>query len=140
MADRWTITLGARYTYDNKGMVYQTASNSVGVPDALVIPDCTPTSIKDDGNLGCDDFVDTNSATKTNTMYTMKQKIGQAAVVAGALNESPALLQAPQIDANCTVFDNVGNSTTNPDGLSKEKFIGTPGLVAPNRCCWPICL
>ena len=132
MADRWTITLGARYTYDNKGMVYQTASNSVGIPDALVVPDCTPTAIKDDGNLGCDDFDDTDSASKTNTMYTTKQKIGQAAVVAGALYESPKLLQAPGIDANCTVFDNVGNSTTNPDGLSEEKFIGTEGWVAAN--------
>ena len=62
----------------------------------------------------------------------MKQKIGQAAVVAGALYESPLLLQAPQIDVNCTVFDNVGNSTTNPDGLSEEKFIGTEGWVAAN--------
>ena len=41
MADQWNITLGARYTYDVKGMVYTTSSNSTGVPDALVLPGCT---------------------------------------------------------------------------------------------------
>ena len=44
-------------------------------------------------------------------------------MVAGALYESPKLLQAPGIDANCTVFDNVGNSTTNPDGLVKKNLL-----------------
>ena len=29
MADQWNITLGARYTYDTKGMTYTTTSNSV---------------------------------------------------------------------------------------------------------------
>ena len=40
MADQWNITLGARYTYDTKGMTYITSSNAVGVPDNLITPAC----------------------------------------------------------------------------------------------------
>ena len=41
MADQWNITLGARYSYDVKGMTYITGSNAVGVPSQLIAPDNT---------------------------------------------------------------------------------------------------
>ena len=39
MADQWNITLGARYSYDVKGMTYITGSNAVGVPSQIIAPD-----------------------------------------------------------------------------------------------------
>ena len=47
MADQWNITLGARYSYDVKGMTYITSSNSVGVPSQLITPDCAMLLIAD---------------------------------------------------------------------------------------------
>ena len=32
-------------------MTYITGSNSVGVPSQLIIPDCTPTTVTDDGTV-----------------------------------------------------------------------------------------
>ena len=40
MADQWNITLGARYTYDTKGMTYVTSSNAIGIPSSLIAPAC----------------------------------------------------------------------------------------------------
>ena len=54
--DQWNITLGARYTYDTKGMVYTTSSNSVGIPHSLILPGCTPGTANatvQDGAPGC---------------------------------------------------------------------------------------
>ena len=68
MADQWNITLGARYTYDTKGMTYITSSNAVGVPGQLVIPNGT--------NI--------NPAVAT-THYTAQTFAGQKAVVDGAV-------------------------------------------------------
>ena len=39
MADQWNITLGARYSYDVKGMTYITGSNAIGVPSQIIAPD-----------------------------------------------------------------------------------------------------
>ncbi len=44
MADQWNITLGARYTYDTKGMTYITSSNAIGIPSSLVAPACRSTA------------------------------------------------------------------------------------------------
>ena len=90
MADQWNITLGARYTYDTKGMVYTTSSNSVGIPHSLVLPGCTPNTANAtvlDGAAGCADF---NGADAT-TLYTDEQYAGQVAVVAGAVAALPQL-------------------------------------------------
>ena len=60
MADQWNITLGARYTYDTKGMVYTTSSNSVGIPHSLVLPGCTPNTANAtvlDGAAGCSAYM-----------------------------------------------------------------------------------
>ena len=118
MADRWSITLGARYTYDYKGMVYQTSSNSTGIPDSLIVPAGT-------------NIDDTNDTTFAATAYTAEQKAGQAAVIAGALNKQP-LTANILTGAACLTFDNTGDTTTNPTGLSADDFIGTAGWVAAN--------
>ncbi len=148
MADRWSITLGARYTYDNKGMVYKTASNGVGIPDALIIPGCSNQTINRDGSTGCDGTFNKNLAGQAvafdsndpSTLYTLTQKAGQAAVIAGALLQpsGAALALAPTWSASCANnFDN-----RDPSGkLAPEDFIGTEtwvglnaGLIGSNVC------
>ncbi len=140
MADRWSITLGARYTYDHKGMEYQTSSNSVGIPDALIVPDCTDETFNEDGSPGCDGTFNQNLAGQNvafdannfaATAYTVKQQAGQAAVIAGALLQAPATAGILS-GAGCLAFDNTGDATTNPNGLSEDDFIGTDGWVAAN--------
>lgn len=140
MTDRWNITLGARYTYDYKGMVYQTSSNSVGIPDALIIPGCTDQTINEDGSTGCDGTFNQNLLGQdvafdandfSGTAYTLQQQSGQAAVIAGALLAQPATAGVLS-GAGCLAFDNIGDATTNPNGLAEEDFIGTEGWVAAN--------
>ena len=97
MADQWNITLGARYTYDVKGMVYTTSSNSTGVPDSLVLPGCTAGTVNVDGAIGCSNF---NPADPT-TLYTDTQYAGQVGVIAGAYAAAPALAMAPGWNAGC---------------------------------------
>ncbi len=75
MADRWNITLGARYTYDVKGMTYTTSSNSIGIPHSLVVPEPT--------------------ATNDATLYSAETLGKQALVQAAAVKASPVLTQAP---------------------------------------------
>jgi len=72
MADRWNITLGARYTYDVKGMVYTTSTNSKGVPHSLVLPGCSSTAA-----TGCSNF----DATDISTYFTATQYAGQKQIV-----------------------------------------------------------
>ena len=121
MADQWNITLGARYTYDTKGMVYTTSSNSVGIPHSLVLPDCTPntasatvldgatgctayftalaTSLGDDGQPGT---ADDGAAIPGTVLYTDEQFAGQVAVVSGALDAMPQLANLLPSGGNCT--------------------------------------
>ncbi|MDA9725115.1 TonB-dependent receptor, partial [Gammaproteobacteria bacterium] len=83
MADQWNITLGARYSYDVKGMTYITSSNSVGVPSQLIVPDCTSALIPD-----CDSLLpgaQTFDAADPATWYTTSMDVGQKAVVDGAI-------------------------------------------------------
>ncbi len=96
MAEQWNITLGARYTYDTKGMVYTTSSNSTGIPDALVLPGCTSETPQANGTIGCPDFNGTALS-----MYTDTQYAGQVAVTAGAYAAMPALAQAPGWNSAC---------------------------------------
>ena len=120
MAERWNITLGARYTYDKKGMRYETKSNSVGVPHSLVLPDCTPTTVNIDGTTGCSDFVPGVNA----TLYTAATYAGQAAVIAGAFAAAPSLALAPGWDAACT-FDNTNTIGTTAWGASNAALIAS---------------
>ena len=97
MADQWNITLGARYSYDTKGMTYTTSSNSTGVPHSLVLPGCTANTVNQDGTSGCATF----NALNPTTLYTAAQKAGQLAVVAGAYAAAPVLAMAPGWDPAC---------------------------------------
>ena len=96
MADQWNITLGARYTYDTKGMTYITSSNAVGVPAQLVIPN----------NLTAAGFNPANPATH----YTAQTFAGQKAVVDGGIAalgaQAAAIPTLAAIDAN----DTAGNA------------------------------
>ena len=84
-----------RYTYDLKGMTYVTKSNSVGIPHALILPDCTPNTINKDGSQGCDGTFNKDpqgnpvafNPADASTLYSYTQKAGQAAVIAGAFKE-----------------------------------------------------
>ena len=120
MAERWNITLGARYTYDKKGMRYETKSNSVGVPHSLVLPDCTPTTVNIDGTSGCSAFVPGVDA----TLYTAATYGGQAAVIAGAFAAAPELALAPGWDAACT-FDNTNTIGTTAWAASNAALIAS---------------
>ena len=123
MADRWSITLGARYTYDNKGMRYQTFSNSTGIPHSLILPGCTPNTVNNDGTKGCADFALGVDA----SIYTEDQYAGHAAIIAGAFAATPELASAPGWQASCT-FDN-----TNTIG-SKEWGEANSALIASAAC------
>ena len=96
MADQWNITLGARYTYDTKGMTYITSSNAVGVPGGLVIPN----------NLAAAGFNPANPSTH----YTAQTFAGQKAVVDGGIAalgaQAAAIPTLAAIDAN----DTAGNA------------------------------
>jgi outer membrane receptor protein involved in Fe transport len=127
MAERWSITLGARYTYDNKGMRYETKSNSTGVPHSLILPGCTPTTVNPDGSEGCSDFVQLPGAGADASIYTSDQYAGQAAVVAGAFDAAPSLALAPGWQASCT-FDN-----TNTIG-SADWGKANSALIASTAC------
>ena len=76
MAEQWNITLGARYSYDVKGMTYITGSNSVGVPSQIIAPDNT--------NSASFDQLDVT------TWYTARTFGAQKAVVDGAIAALPA--------------------------------------------------
>ena len=97
MADQWNITLGARYSYDVKGMTYITSSNSVGVPSQLLMPDCTAT---------CADF----NAADPATWYTAALDISQKAVVDGAIAGAGALAALIPEFAAITGADTAGNA------------------------------
>ena len=120
MAERWSITLGARYTYDNKGMRYETKSNSTGIPHSLILPGCTPTTVNPDGSVGCSDFVQGTDA----TIYTSEQYGGQAAVVAAAVAAAPTLASAPTWEASCT-FDNTNTIGSDAWGVANAALIGS---------------
>ena len=95
MADQWNITLGARYTYDTKGMTYITSSNAVGVPASLLVPACQSVL-----QAGCATY----SAGSPTANYSLAQKGGQKAVVDGVIAAMPALVSSipalADIDAN----------------------------------------
>ena len=113
MADQWNITLGARYSYDTKGMTYTTSSNSVGVPHALVLPGCTPNTVNQDGTIGCSTF----NAADASTLYTTAQKQGQFAVVTGAYAGAPSFIGGlPGWQTTCqaaTDAANIGSAACN---------------------------
>ena len=112
MADQWNITLGARYSYDTKGMTYTTSSNSVGVPHALVIPGCTPNTINQDGTSGCATFDGTDGS-----IYTAAQSAGQFAVITGAYAGLPSIIGGlPGWQSTCqaaTDAANIGSAACN---------------------------
>ena len=88
MADKWNITLGARYSYDVKGMTYITSSNSVGVPSQLITPDCTDATVTD-----CDSLLPGNQTfdqADPATWYTTALDKQHQAVVDGAIAALPA--------------------------------------------------
>jgi len=87
MADQWNITLGARYSYDVKGMTYITGSNSVGVPSQIIAPD----------NTNGSNF---NQADPS-TWYTAQTFGAHKAVVDGAIAALPdaTLAQIPELAA-----------------------------------------
>ena len=98
MADRWNITLGARYTYDTKGMTYITSSNAVGVPGSLIIPD----------NLTGAGFNPADGSTH----YTATTFAGQKNVVDGTIAAfaalgpfAPSIAALDAIDANSVAGD-----------------------------------
>jgi outer membrane receptor protein involved in Fe transport len=97
MADRWNITLGARYSYDVKGMTYITSSNAVGVPAQLITPDCTQT---------CADF----DAGDPSTWYSAALDASQKAVVDGAIAASGAAAALVTEFAAITSEDTAGNA------------------------------
>ena len=76
MADQWNITLGARYSYDVKGMTYITGSNSVGVPSQIIAPDNATSASFD--------------ITDPTTYYTAQTFGVHKAVVDGAIAALPA--------------------------------------------------
>ena len=91
MADQWNITLGARYSYDVKGMTYITGSNAVGIPSQIIAPDNTTGS-----NFNQVD---------PSTWYTTQTFGLQKAVVDGAIAALPAaalaqITEFAAIDAN----------------------------------------
>ena len=130
MADQWNITLGARYTYDTKGMVYTTSSNSVGIPHSLILPGCTPGTVNatvQDGAPGCAAYAtaaatalgadgvagtaDDGAPIPGTVLYTDEQYIGQVRVVAGAVAAVPALAGALP-NANCISASTNANPAT----------------------------
>ena len=114
MADQWNITLGARYTYDTKGMVYTTSSNSVGIPHSLVLPDCTPETANSDvlgGAAGCAEYLAALTDLQNNgtpipgtVLYTDEQYAGQVAVVDGVAASPGAAALLPSGGA-CTASE-----------------------------------
>ncbi|MFL2736394.1 MAG: TonB-dependent receptor [Gammaproteobacteria bacterium] len=129
MADRWNITLGARYTYDVKGMVYTTSSNSTGVPDALVLPGCTSSTINPDGSVGCSDF----NALNPTSLYTATQYAGQLSVIAGAYAAAPSLALAPGWDAACQVATSTAGSAacmTNFSIIAAAQGVGVAPIAS----------
>ena len=122
MAERWNITLGARYTYDTKGMVYTTSSNSVGIPHSLILPTCTPATQSDsvqDAAPGCA----THSPVVGTSLYSDEQYVGQVRVIAGAVTEVPALAGILP-NANCI------SASTNPNPLLAAAEDATAGKTA----------
>lgn len=120
MADQWNITLGARYTYDTKGMVYTTSSNSVGIPHSLILPDCTPGTANktvQDGVAGCADY---NPADPT-TLYTDDQYTGQVRVIAGAVAQGAGAVLP---NANCI------SASTNANPITAASEDATAGKTA----------
>ena len=97
MADQWNITLGARYSYDVKGMTYITSSNAVGVPSQLITPDCTQT---------CEDF----DAADPATWYSATMDAQQKAVVDGAIAAAGAAAALVTEFAAITSEDTAGNA------------------------------
>ena len=108
MADQWNITLGARYSYDVKGMTYITSSNSVGVPSQLIVPDCTSALIPDCDSLlpGAQIF----DAADPATWYTTSMDVGQKAVVDGAIVAAGAAAALVTEFAAITSADTAGNA------------------------------
>jgi len=107
MADQWNITLGARYSYDVKGMTYITSSNSVGVPSQLVVPDCRA------GIADCDALLPGNQtfdAADPATWYSTALDVGQKAVVDGAILAVGALAAAIPEFAAISGADTAGNA------------------------------
>ena len=121
MAERWNITLGARYTYDTKGMRYETKSNSTGIPHSLILPDCTPNTVNPDGSVGCSNFNGTDAS-----LYTAATLGAQAAVIAGAVEAAPLLTQAPGWNASCT-FDNTNTIGSTAWAGANVSKIGSDG-------------
>ena len=109
MADQWNITLGARYTYDVKGMNYITSSNSIGVPSQLVVPDCRA------GITDCDALIPGNQtfdAADPATWYSTALDVGQKGVVDGALAalDAATIAAVPALAAIDASVDAAGGS------------------------------
>ena len=108
MADQWNITLGARYSYDVKGMTYITSSNSVGIPSQLVVPNCTNAAITD-----CDSLLPGNqtfNAADPATWYTTSLDVAQKAVVDGAIAAAGAAAALVPEFAAISAADTAGNA------------------------------
>ena len=108
MADQWNITLGARYSYDVKGMTYITSSNAVGVPSQLITPDCASAAITD-----CDPLLPGNQTFDQGdpaTWYTTEMDIKQKAVVDGAIQGAGAAAALITEFAAINSEDTAGNA------------------------------
>ena len=95
MAEQWNITLGARYTYDTKGMVYQTSSNAIGIPSTLVVPSCLP--------VVCSGYDENNPA----TWYTAETFGAHKAIVDGTIERlgSTVVAATPELSALAQIDD-----------------------------------
>jgi len=109
MADQWNITLGARYSYDTKGMTYITSSNSIGVPSQLIVPNCI-----DPLKTDCDPLTPGNQTfdqADPATWYTAALDLQQKGVVDGAIAAMPASLVAQVTElADIDTGDEAGDS------------------------------
>ena len=115
MADKWNITLGARYSYDTKGMTYITSSNAVGVPSTLITPDCTDATVTD-----CDENVPGNQTfdvADPTSWYTPTLYAKQKAVVDGVLEALPAMM----IESN-PAFSGVNSDDTAGNIVYRNAF------------------
>jgi iron complex outermembrane receptor protein len=120
MADQWNITLGARYTYDTKGMTYITSSNAVGVPGNLITPACQSAL-----QAGCSSF----SAGSPTANYSTTQKGGQKAVVDGTIAAMPDLVSSVSALADIDANDLPGGADYN---AAFAAVIGLQGVgIAP---------
>ncbi len=120
MADQWNITLGARYTYDTKGMTYITSSNAIGVPGNLITPGCQSAL-----QPGCSSY----SAGSATANYSDTQKAGQKAVVDGTIAAMPALVSSISALADIDANDQAGGTDYN---AAFAAVIGLQGVgIAP---------